>query len=260
MYKKTGMRMSKDEVQKQFGAHADAYRTSVVHAKGASLSRLVELVQPQPEWQALDIATGGGHTAVTIAPYVAHVVASDLTPEMLSVARRLASESRVANISFEEADAEELPFEDARFDLVTCRIAPHHFPHIDRFVSEVRRVLKPDGIFALVDNVVPNGDAGQYVNDFEKLRDPSHHRALSVDEWRQAFETAGFAEPHVETARKRMEFQPWVERMGAAPDVIDTVRKLLLDASDDAKEYFQVQTVDDALYFYLTEGIFIGCR
>ena len=249
--------MTKREVQEQFGAHADAYRTSVVHAKGASLARLVELVEPQPEWHALDIATGGGHTAVTFAPYVAHVVASDLTPEMLSVAKRRAEEKDVTNISFEEADAESLPFEDAAFDLVTCRIAPHHFPNIDRFLSEVRRVLKEKGIFALVDNVVPEGEAGQYINEYERLRDPSHHRALSVDEWRQAILAAGFAAPFVETARKRMEFQPWAERMGASPDVVDSVRTLLLEASGPAKEYLQPESDEGALHFSLTEGIFV---
>ncbi len=252
--------MSKQEVQKQFGAHADAYRTSEVHAKGASLARVVELVEPQPEWQALDIATGGGHTAVIIAPKVAHVIASDLTPEMLVVAERLANEKGVRNISFELADAEDLPFANEQFDLVTCRIAPHHFADIAQFLREVRRVLKPYGRIAVVDNVVPDGTAGRYVNQFEKLRDSSHNRALSVEEWLDAFQAAGFADTTVETARKHMEFQPWAERMGASPEAIDTVRTLLLKASGQAKEYFGSETVDGSLYFYLTEAILIGSR
>ena len=69
--------MTKTLVQQQFGAHAAAYATSAVHAKGASLGRLVELVQPKSDWRALDIATGAGHTAAAFAPHVAHVIASD---------------------------------------------------------------------------------------------------------------------------------------------------------------------------------------
>ena len=71
----------KSLVRSQFGASAAAYATSKVHAKGASLGRLVELVKPQRSWRALDIATGAGHTAAAFAPHVASVVASDITPE-----------------------------------------------------------------------------------------------------------------------------------------------------------------------------------
>ena len=252
--------MTKDLVRKQFGAHADAYVTSAVHAKGASLARLVELVDPQPGWHALDIATAAGHTALVIAPFVAYVTATDITPEMLPVAAKLAAERGVTNISFETADAEELPFADGSFDLVTCRIAPHHFPHIDRFVSEASRVLRAGGLLAVVDNVVPEGEAGAYVNRFEKLRDPSHHRALALDEWQEALATAGFEVRHVETAPKRMEFEPWAERMGASADIIDELRTMLETAPPAAAEYLRPQWDDGTLYFYLSEAIVIGLR
>ncbi|MCA9917809.1 MAG: methyltransferase domain-containing protein, partial [Anaerolineales bacterium] len=128
--------MSKQKVQQQFGANAAAYATSTVHAKGYSLARLVEITQPQPDWQVLDVATAAGHTAFVFAPHVAHVIASDLTPEMLTVAAGLATEKGLSNVSFEPADAEALPYQDATFDLVTCRIAPHHFPDIQQFITE----------------------------------------------------------------------------------------------------------------------------
>src|SRR3979409_1446367 len=104
------------------------------HARGASLGRLVELVQPKASWQALDVATGAGHTAAAFAPHVARVIASDPTAEMLQGAAKTATARGFANMETAPADAEALPFEDARFDLVTCRIAPHHFPDIPTFV------------------------------------------------------------------------------------------------------------------------------
>lgn len=119
--------MSKSQVQEFFGVNADKYATSKVHAKGASLERVVELVRPKPEWRALDVATAAGHTAFVFAPHVTHVIATDITPEMLSVAQKVGEEKGIDNVSFQEADAENLPFDDASFDLVTCRIAPHHF-------------------------------------------------------------------------------------------------------------------------------------
>ncbi len=255
--------MSKHLVKKQFGEHAAAYATSPVHAQGASLARLVELVQPQPHWRVLDVATAAGHTAFAFAPHVAQVVATDLTPEMIPVAAKLAAEKGIENVTLESADAESLPYADASFDLVTCRIAPHHFPHIDRFMAEAARVLRPLGILAVVDNVVPGGDpaadaAGAYVNAFEKLRDPSHHRALSAAEWLAAYAAAGFVLLHVETAAKRMAFTPWAERMGVSPETLAELRRLLRDAPPAAAVFFAVEAAGDDLSFTLDEAIFVG--
>ena len=261
--------MSKDQVRQQFGEHAAAYATSSVHAKGASLARLVELVQPQPEWQGLDVATAAGHTAFVFAPHVAHVTATDITPEMLTVAANLAAERGIENISFQMADAENLPFEESQFDLVTCRIAPHHFPHIDRFLAESYRVLVPGGLLAVVDNVVPgSGDgedeaqdaAGLYVNEFEKVRDPSHGRCLSVGEWVDAYLLAGFELRHCETAPKRMAFDPWVKRMGAPEAMQQRLRAMLLDAPPAAAAYFRPEPEGDDIAFYLMEAIFVGAK
>ena len=110
-------------VQKQFGAHAAGYATSPVHAKGASLQRLIDLVQPEKHWRALDVATGAGHTALAFAPHVAEVTASDITDEMLAEAEKLARARGLANVIFAKADAMALPFADSSFELVTSRDA-----------------------------------------------------------------------------------------------------------------------------------------
>ncbi len=263
--------MSKEEVKKQFGSHAAAYATSTVHAKGASLARLVELVQPQPTWQVLDVASAAGHTAFAFAPFVAQVTSTDLTPEMLPVASALAEEKSIDNVRFRTADAEDLPYEDGQFDLVTCRIAPHHFPRIDRFLAESYRVLKSGGLLAVVDNIVPGGkgesdeseamdlaEAGDYVNQFEKLRDPSHGRCLSIQEWLNAFETAGFTLLTLETAEKRMVFEPWVVRMGASEQTQAQVRAMLTNAPPTAAAFFHIEPDGDDIAFFLTEAIMIG--
>ena len=262
--------MSRKLVQEQFGANADAYATSRVHAKGASLQRLVEMVEPQADWQVLDVATAAGHTALAFAPHVAHVVASDITAEMLPVAARLAQEKALENISFERADAEALPFEPHRFDLVTCRIAPHHFPHVDRFIAEAARVLRPGGILALVDNVAPDSHtsstgskaelaaAADYYNRFEKLRDPSHGRALPLGEWLTLFQAAGFGVLHHEIAPKQMEFESWVKRLGADKETQTQVRMMLVNAPPAAADYLQPEVRKGVLWFTLAEAIIIG--
>ena len=251
--------MSKELVQKQFGAHAAAYATSRVHAQGASLKRLIELIQPQATWRVLDVATAAGHTAYAFAPHVAHVTATDITPQMMPVAAKLAQERGITNVTLETADAEDLPYADNTFDLVTCRIAPHHFPHIDQFVREATRVLRAGGILAVVDNVVPNDDsASEYINAFEKLRDPSHGRALSVDEWLAHFRAAGLIVLHHEVAPKNMDFTPWAERMGASPTTIGELRRQLLEAPAAAAAFFQIYYTAQDLFFNMDEAIILG--
>jgi ubiquinone/menaquinone biosynthesis C-methylase UbiE len=264
--------MSKELVQQQFGANAAAYLTSTVHAKGASLARLVELVAPKKDWVALDVATGAGHTAAIFAPHVAKVVASDLTPEMLEQAKKLADEKALANMETAIADAEALPFPDKSFDLVTCRIAPHHFPSIAQFLAEVHRVLKPGGTFALVDNVAPDSEttpgfsadelkaAGATYNAFEKLRDPSHGRALDTAEWLALMAKAGLEIVHREHAPKGMDFQSWVKTMNVPAETVPRLAAMLDDASPALRTFLKPTSDAGKRTFTLDELIAIARR
>jgi ubiquinone/menaquinone biosynthesis C-methylase UbiE len=261
--------MSKQKVQQQFAANAAAYATSPVHAKGYSLTRLVQLTQPQTHWQVLDVATAAGHTAFTFAPHVAHVTATDLTPEMLTVASQLVVQKELTNVTLELADAEDLPYADASFDLVTCRIAPHHFPNIQQFLHEAARLLKPDGLLAVVDNIVPAthlrgkkarliNEAGKYVNAFEKLRDPSHGRCWSLNEWVNGFQTAGLTVQHQETLSKEMAFGSWAARMQVSPENRIRLQAMLLQAPTAVSDFLTPQISNDRITFRLTEAILIG--
>ena len=160
------------------------------------------------------------------------------------------------NITVEHADAEALPYETGSFDLVTCRIAPHHFGDVPLFVREAARVLRVGGILAVVDNVVPPGSVGAYINGFEKLRDPSHGRCLSLEEWLDAFTGAGLTLLHHETLGKRMSFDYWAKRHD--PIMQRYLHALLTQSSADVAAFFQPQVTDDDTTFRLCEGIMIG--
>jgi ubiquinone/menaquinone biosynthesis C-methylase UbiE len=250
--------MNKTLVQEQFGKTAAHYLTSKPHALGKSLERLVELTSPQKNWRALDIATGGGHVAYVFAPHVERVWATDITQEMLDQVNGEAAKRGLANIRTAYAKAEALPFEDQSFDLVTCRIAPHHFDSIPEFLAEVHRVLKPSGLFALVDNVVPAGSVGDFVNAFERLRDPSHLRAWTIEEWRDALIAAGLPPTHEEQIYKTMEFKSWAQRYDETMKRL--LRSMLTQVTPDVKATLEPKGSGDEFTFRLREGLFIAKR
>jgi ubiquinone/menaquinone biosynthesis C-methylase UbiE len=270
--RKASETMSKSLVQRQFGANAANYAASPVHAAGASLARLVELVKPQKHWRALDIATGAGHTAAAFAPHVASIVACDVTEEMLAEVQKLAAAKSLANIEITAADAEHLPFAGASFDLVTCRIAPHHFADVPAFLAESWRVLKSGGIFALVDNIAPDATttpgfseaelrtAAVRFNALEKVRDPSHARALTAGEWRELVAQTGLRIEHEELLPKPMGFEAWCRNTSVPAATVPKLEAMLRDAGPCLRAFLQPRPAGGGIEFILRELVLIGCK
>lgn len=255
-----------DQVQTQFGRTAAAYATSQVHAKGASLALLLQAAAPQPDWRVLDVATGAGHTALLFAPYVAQVVAGDVTFSMLRTTAELAAARGIGNVVPAGADAQALPFAAGSFDLVTCRLGAHHFPRVAAFVAEAARVLRPGGVLAVVDNVVPGGRkkaaqaVGRYVNAFDKLRDPSHQQCLSLYAWCDQLHEAGFVLQHEETLREALDFAAWTARMQVPPEDVLRLRVMLAQAPAGVADFLTPQFSGDRITFYLTEALLVGTK
>jgi len=236
----------RDRVKQHFGATAQDYVMSARHASGGGLDQLVELAEPTFESDALDIATGGGHTALALAPHVRHVIASDLTLQMIESAEKFLTEKGITNASFQIAEAENLPFDDAGFDIVTCRIAPHHFSDVRAFCSEVARVLRPGGRFILIDSYAPDDDAfDEYINQVEWQRDNSHARSYRIPEWQQFIEDADLTIDHVEPFVRRFEFDEWTARTRMTPEAKTDLEQYMLNAPQRVRDFFNVTTSED---------------
>ena len=240
-------------VREQFSQHADYYAQSSAHAEGGTLEVIIDFAGPKGTEKALDIATGTGFTAFALSAKVAHVVATDLTPEMVVKASELAQEQAIENVTFSVAAAEALPFETASIDLVTCRLAPHHFQDVPKFLSEVHRVLRIDGLFCLVDSVSPESKRLiAWQNRVEKLRDDSHVYGYPPSQWDAMISDAGFEiEKTAHTRNALMSFLWWVRPQQNPPEVVKEIRDAFAQLSpDDAKKHYTVEpTADGDFYF-----------
>lgn len=263
--------MSGQHVQIQFGPRAAAYARSAVHAHGPDLIRLLDLLPLDPAWRVLDVATGAGHTAHALAPHVRQVVASDLTLPMLAQTRQLAQQKSLPQVMLSAGDAAALPFASATFDLVTCRLAAHHFPRIDQFLAEAARLLPPGGWLAVVDDVVPGSrlrgkkanlqrQAGRYINALEKLRDPSHHACLSQEQWQDLMQAAGFSLIQQELSFMPLDFDDYAARAGVSAANKLRLRAMLLQAPPPVLAFLTPQRVGDRITFHLGKAILIATK
>lgn len=232
----------KAQVQDYFSRTAEGYVASFSHRGGGDLDRLIELGEWENSQRALDVATGGGHAALAVAPLVRQVTVTDLTPRMLEKAREYILSQGVTNAAFRVADAEQLPFADGSFERVTCRIAPHHFPDVARFVREVARVLVPGGLFLLIDCMAPSDpELDAWDNRVEKWRDPSHGRSLTVEEWEALLADAGFAIEHLEFFRKTHEYDDWTLRAQLSQGEKERLARFILESDERTRRYFEVK-------------------
>ena len=184
-----------ETVRREFAKQAQHFGEAGLTLSNEEYLRwMVDVLAPAAHWHALDVATGTGHLARALAPRVKQVTAVDLTPAMLAEGRRLAQEAGLGNISFEEGAAEHLPYADASFDLVATRLSLHHMLDPLPAVGEMARVARPGGVVAIIDLISPDNPAlAARYNEIERLRDPSHTRALTLAELKAVLDAVGVA-------------------------------------------------------------------
>ena len=231
-----------DPVQRQFGRTAAAYVESATHARGEDLDRITAIASEHGGDRLVDVGTGVAHTLRRLGPLFRVALGIDATREMLDAGRGVLSAAGVANALLVQADAAALPIASRSADVVTSRLAPHHFADAAGAFREIARVLRPGGVFIFVDNAAPDDLAlDAFINQLERLRDPSHVRSQTSREWQDLMESAGM-HTTVDSALAvtKLDVESWLARSQTAPDRAAEVRRRLRGAAPEAVATFRI--------------------
>jgi ubiquinone/menaquinone biosynthesis C-methylase UbiE len=245
-------------VQAQFGASAGAYVASPLHAAGEDLDRLLAWGAARRADRVLDVATGGGHTALAFSGLVRRVVAYDLTEPMLAAARTHARSRGAANIEFVAGDADALPFQDESFDVVTCRTAAHHFADVAAAVRQMHRVLRPGGSLLLQDILGhDDADANAFILEVERRRDPSHVRSYRAAQWKAFLRAVGLTVIEESFIWKLREWNEWTGRMRMTAEARRDLEAFVRRAPERCRTAFEFQVTPDTVVSFNDRQILI---
>jgi ubiquinone/menaquinone biosynthesis C-methylase UbiE len=238
--------------QEQFDRQSERYGCGHILADTADVAAALAHVPPGAGRRALDVATGAGHTGLFLAADGWQVTLADIAPGMLRQAEKLARE-RGLNVTLCQQTAERFAQADQSFELVSCRVAAHHFSDPAAFLRETARVLAPDGALLLIDGSVPDNEpeAEVWIHQVEKLRDPSHNRFLAPKAWTALCEAADLRAIWQELSPMKQPDLSWYfETAATPPENRATVLALIRAASPHVREVFRLGEEDGRIVWW----------
>jgi ubiquinone/menaquinone biosynthesis C-methylase UbiE len=257
------MSQHNDVIRESFTTQAKAFASNPWVTNEERICRLVAAAQLKGHESVLDVATGPGYIAEAFARAARDVVGVDLTEAMLGIGEERSKQNGLSNISFRIGDAQNLPFERENFDVVVCRLALHHMQEPGRVLCEMTRVCRLGGT-VLVEDIFASEhqERAAYQDRWEKLRDPSHVRVLSLSEHLRLFREAGLESDGLKTFDDLCpEVERWLATTKAPPERAEEVRRLLED--DRVRDLSGARPFQDAtgrMYFHARTVILTGRR
>ncbi|MGB6131155.1 MAG: class I SAM-dependent methyltransferase [Acidobacteriaceae bacterium] len=221
-----------EQIVDQFTRQAAQFARSPTARNEEILESIVRVARPTALDRVLDVACGPGLLVCALARRVRQATGIDLTPAMLEQARRTQQEQGLENVAWEQGDVRALPHADGMFDIVTCRFAFHHFQEPVVVLKEMRRVCRPGGRVVVADSAPAAAKADAF-NAMEKMRDPSHTRALPAEELTAMFGEAGLAETRVERVRLGLSLDEFLSRSYPREGDEARIRAMFEDALED---------------------------
>jgi ubiquinone/menaquinone biosynthesis C-methylase UbiE len=228
------MASHRDRILDQFTRQAAPFAAAAAIRNEEALNRIVQWAEAGPDDTVLDVACGPGLLVCAFARVAKHATGVDMTPAMLQQALKAQQEKGLQNVSWQSGDVYSLPFPQAQFSIVSSRFAFHHLQDPLAALKEMKRVCQLGGRIVVTD-MAPQRAKADALNAAERLRDPSHVRALPVDELSALFEQAGLAAPQVNGYRMEGELEDLLARSFPNEGDGDRVRKIFAySLADDA--------------------------
>lgn len=244
-------------ILEQFTRQAAPFAAAAPIRNQEALDRIVQWSGAGPNDTVLDVACGPGLLACAFAKVTKHATGVDMTPAMLEQARKTQQEQGLKNVSWQPGDVYSLPFPDAQFSIVSSRFVFHHLQDPLAALKEMKRVCKPDGKIVVAD-MAPHPSKAAALNTAELLRDPSHVRALPVDELRGLFTQADLGVPSLFSYRMEGELEDLLARSFPNEGDDDRVRRIYADSiSDDALD-LNTRRVDGKIYYSLPVVVLVA--
>ena len=230
------MRSHQDTIRDQFTKQAIPFSNAPGVRDEEALRLLVDFAGAGPDDTVLDVACGPGLVVCAFARVARHVTGIDLTPAMIERARGIQRERGLRNVTFEVGDVRALPHPDASFTIVASRFAFHHIPEPAAVLAEMKRVCTPGGKVLVTDvEASPDPARAAAFNRMERLRDPSHVRALPLVELLALFSAVGLPAPRTTAYDLRSELEGLLGRSFPEPGDEAKVRQAIIDSLvDDA--------------------------
>jgi ubiquinone/menaquinone biosynthesis C-methylase UbiE len=248
-----------EQIRDQFTRQAVPFAGAAQIRSEDWLNRIVEMAQAGPPDTVLDVACGPGLLACAFARMAKHVTGIDTTPKMLEQARVLQRQLGLDNLTWHEGEVPPLPYPDASFSIVATRFAFHHFLDPLAVLKEMRRVCCGGGRIVVVDSA-PDRAKAEAFNRMERLRDPSHVRALPAEELVALFAAAGLPAPRVRREALPYELDSFLARSFPKEGDEDRIRHMFAESLEDDMLGLSAIKTDDRIHFSLPTVTLVSDR
>ena len=216
------------DIQKSFTTQARNFENANMNfSKQEYLDYTVRCMNLSPDDRVLEAAAGTCACGRSIAPYVKSVVCLDATAAMLDVGKEEAVKNGISNMTFVEGYVEDMPFGDKSFDIVLTRLAFHHFTEMERPFAEMHRVLKSGGQMVIIDMEAAQESLREIEDKIETMRDPSHIKNRSQDEFSALYASHGYQVSKRESTIIPVSLSAWLALTQTPPDVGKEIEAML---------------------------------